>query len=126
MDPNSCQEAEPEGGAEGRSRRAEPEGGAGGRSRGAEPKGGAEGRSRRAEPRGGAGGRSRGAEPEGGAEGRSRRSTETIHTGAGVGHVCPELGLLFNSDRQCLGPWGECGGAWWTFTHSFIEFTGDG
>ena len=67
MGPDSCQEAEPEGGAKGR-------------SQGAEPEGGAEGRSRRAEPRGGA-------------EGRSRRSTETIHTGAGVGHVCPELGF---------------------------------
>ena len=80
MGPDSCQEAEPEGGAKGR-------------SRGAEPEGGAKGRSRRAEPEGGAGGRSQRAEPEGGAEGRSRRSTETIHTGAGVGHVCPELGF---------------------------------
>ena len=37
MGPNSCQEAEPEGGAVGRSQGAEPEGGAGGRSQGAEP-----------------------------------------------------------------------------------------
>ena len=50
MGPDSCQEAEPEGGAKGRSRRAEPRGGAGGRSQGAEPEGGAKGRSRRAEP----------------------------------------------------------------------------
>ena len=97
MGPNSCQEAEPEGGAKGRSQGAEPEGGAGGRSRRAEPEGGAKGRSQRAEPRGGA-------------EGRSRRSTETIHTGAGVGYVCPELGLLFNSDRQCLANVVEPGG----------------
>ena len=46
MGPNSFQEAEPEGGAEGQSRRAE---------RGVEPEGGAKGRSRRAELEGVAG-----------------------------------------------------------------------
>ena len=96
------------------SRGLEPMGEAGGRSQGVEPEGEAEGRSQRAEPKGVAEGRSQRAEPEG----QSWRPREIIHTGAGVGHICPELGLLFNSDQQCLGPWGECCRAWWTCTHS--------